>query len=252
MYESLLWLLARVVNAQIARTWAERAQAELGAARRFRDLASAVRSAGAVPEMVGLLESAAEDEDQHAYLCARMAKELGHPTGFESLEGRETVPAYSWSKRPDPRDRVLLNMVLMGCITESINASLMNSIYVHARHTASKAVIHKILKDEVKHGQLGWAYLNEEVKVRDCCFVSDYLAEMLDISVKDELFLPALEDSDEETYAYGVMPVSHRLEQFCATLSEVVIPGFEHFGIDASPIVHWRDQKLEMLTATVS
>ena len=240
MYEPILWLLARVVNAYIARTWAERAQAELGAARRFRELASAVREVGVVPEMVGLLASAAEDEDQHAYLCARMAKELGHATGFEPIPSHTAAAPPSWNLRPELRDRVLLNMVLMGCITESINASLMNSIYSHARHTASKGVIHTILKDEVKHGQLGWAYLQAEVRLRDCGFVSDYLAEMLDVSVRDELFLPALEDSDGDSYAYGVMPVADRLDQFCATLSEVVIPGFEHFGIDASPMKSWR------------
>ena len=57
---------------------------------------------------------------------------------------------------------------------------------------------------------------------------------MLDVSVRMSCS-PGVGGSDGDSYAYGVMPVAERLDQFCATLSEMVIPGFEHFGFDACP-----------------
>ena len=76
----------------------------------------------------------------------------------------------------------------MCCITETLNASLLNSIYGESKEGGTQKVIREILKDEIKHGQIGWAHLSHESQKRDCSFLGEYLDEMLDISVRDELF----------------------------------------------------------------
>ena len=57
-----------------------------------------------------------------------------------------------------------------------------------------------------------------------------------------------IEDTESpDTYALGVMPLEHRRGQFLATLDDVVIPGFEHFGIDTYGLSQWRDNTLRMI-----
>ena len=239
---TFLWVLARLMRAEMALTWAERAQAELGAARRFRELSVRLKEVDAHPRILELVKQAEEEEDHHAFLCAKMAQKLGHKTGFAKIEGISEPISCRWDALTSERDRLLLDVVLMSCITESMNASLLNAIYTHSSHSEAGRLIHKILKDEVKHAQIGWAYLSEECKQRDCSFVANYLVDMVTLSVRDELFLPITasitDDSSEASYEYGVMPQHLRLKHFKTTLHQVVCPGFEHFGIDTSALVH--------------
>ena len=232
------------MRARIALTWAERAQAELGASRRFRALSVRMREVDAHPQILKLIKQAEREEDQHAFLCSKMALKLGHKTGFAKIEGGSESLSLSWDSLTCERDRLLLDVVLMCCITESMNASLLNTIYAHSGRSEAGQLIHRILKDEVKHAQIGWAYLSEECKLRECSFVADYLVEMVNISVRDESFLPVTDDLGEASYEYGVMPENARLEQFNDTLNQVIRPGFEHFGIETSALDEWLSAQL--------
>ena len=232
---------------QVARTWAERAQAELGAAQRFKELFDRMQgvSGYTVPDVIlHRVEKAEQDEDLHAFLCAKMARKFGHETGFSLPQGRSRIAQRGWGNLHE-RDRLLLDVTIMGCITESLNASLLNSIYLNAGGTEAGKLIHQILKDEVQHAQIGWAYLAEECKARDCSVVSEYLVEMVEYSLSDEFFLPMVNPIDENTYPYGVLSQKDRSIQFKTTLEEVVCSGFEHFSIDASPLRDWIEHRFE-------
>ena len=121
-----------------------------------------------------------------------------------------------------------------------------DTLYVGAEEGNTRALLHRLLKDEVRHAQVGWAHLGEEARLRDCAFVADHLAEMLDISVRDAVFLAVREEDSGASLRHGVLPVGQRREQFCRTLDEVVVPGFAHFGVDTSAMTVWRDHKLEL------
>ena len=235
---------------QVARTWAERAQAELGAAQRFKELFERMQRVpgSTVPAVIlHRVEKAEQDEDRHAFLCAKMARKFGHETGFSLPQGRSRIAKIGWDNL-DERDTLLLDVTMMGCITESLNASLLNSIYLNSSGTEAGKLIHTILKDEVQHAQIGWAYLAEECKTRDCSVVSKHLVKMVEYSLSDEFFLPAVNPIDENTYPYGVLSQKDRFIQFKTTLEEVVCGGFEHFGIDASPLRDWIENRLQEST----
>jgi hypothetical protein len=238
MQFAILRVLAWLMKEQLAITWAERAQAELGASRRFRQLLVRLQRLNTNPHILQRVEQAEQEEDLHAFLCSKMAMKLGHATGFAIPRGISKTQTYSWVELPE-RDRLLLDVVVLGCITESLNASLLNTIYAKSDGGEASRLIHRILKDEVKHAQIGWAYLGEECKARDCSFVSDYLVEMVQISVNDALFQPVTVPLSDASYAFGVMPHHARREQFNATLDEVVCAGLEHFGIDTSDLRNW-------------
>ncbi|MEC7987322.1 MAG: hypothetical protein VX278_19280 [Myxococcota bacterium] len=226
------------MNVEIARTWAERAQAELGAARRFRELGARMRRFDTNPTLLQLVKKAGQEEDQHAFWCAKMAIKLGHDSGFAMPKAVLENPSYSWQDRSEA-ERLLLDTVLMCCLTESMNASLLNTLYGQSGRSEAGQLLHRILKDEVKHAQIGWAYLGESCKERDCGFVSDYLVEMATLAIREELFAAVSTPLSDEAYHYGVMPQSARVEQFKSTLEEVVCAGFEHVGIDAQPLRRW-------------
>ena len=221
----------------IAQTWAERAQAELGAAQRFRVLLSRFEEHSIPNQLMMLVEKAIEDEERHAFLCAKKALDLGHETGFQKPK-EEPTRVRSWSKRSS-RDILFLDIVLMCCITESLNASLLYSIYSRSGRSNEGKLIHQILKDEVQHAQIGWAMLQYESEQRDVSFVSLYLSEMLDISVRDELFSMPDVALEASCYSLGVMPHCDRMTQFGSTLYEVLCPGFARCSIDTAPMKAW-------------
>ena len=226
--------------------WAERAQAELGAARRFRVLADGLEAVGVQAQFVGLAACAVRDEEEHAFLCAKMARALGHETGFAKPEGLSSAATPSWAERHNARERVLLDVIAMCCITESFNASLLHTLYSRTEAGAARTLLHRILKDEVRHAQLGWALLAAQSQDGGCDYVADHLEEMLDISVRDAVFLPAATEDAGESRSIGVLPRAQRRAHFCATLDEIIVPGFAHFGIDTTAMTAWRDHKLAL------
>ena len=85
--------------------------------------------------------------------------------------------------------------------------------------------------------------LQYESTQRNVSFVSTYLTEMLDMSVRDALFSAPKQMLNSSSYSFGVMPHSDRFDQFRAALEEVLCPGFAHYGIDASSMMKWVTNK---------
>jgi len=230
----------------IALTWANRAQAELGAKARFKILAAQLTELGASKNIVALVRNAEADEERHAKLCSEVARELGHSTGFAFFEDQTKEVKRAWDNEELASNYLLCEVVLMCCITETINASLLNTIFSSSSGTPLRKIIHEILKDEVKHAQIGWAYLSEESQKKNCGFLDKYLPQMLNLSVKDELFATTgTTVNDQDSFGWGVMPVAQRLNQFNETINKVVFPGFENFGIDVTNAKKWIKDKLD-------
>ena len=89
-----------------AQTWAERAQAELGASRRFRELGARLQAVGVPTALTQLVMRAVRDEEEHAFLCAKLARELGHATGFSKPEDLKAEDAKVKVPSESLQDRV--------------------------------------------------------------------------------------------------------------------------------------------------
>lgn len=235
----------------IAKTWAQRAQAELGADVRFLKLLKEFARLEMSVPILKLVFAASQEEKRHAKMCSAIAMHFGHQSGFETPDLTDQPQYKSWNiEKFDERDQLLCEVVCMCCITETINASLLNTL-AENMNLQSKVgrVMKSILEDELRHGQIGWLFLREESQKRDVGFLSEVIAEMLEISVRDELFLPALStderSNDVLSVDAGVLPSSFRLEQFENTLTSLVLPGFEHLGIKTDSANHWVKNKLK-------
>ncbi len=174
-----------------------------------------------------------------------MARSLGHESGYELPVNSEEVFKKPWVNVKSSRQRLVLDMVFMCCITETVNASLLNTLYAYSKKPELGKILNQIFKDEVKHGKLGWAFLQNEVEVNSCSYVSEYLPQMFELAINDDLLLPIVNHESEtwDLLSKGVLPIEHRRKQFKETFINVIIPGFNKFNIDTSSAEAWFNNK---------
>ncbi len=198
---------------------------------RFSRLAeeiSAFDSASPVPAM---LRRAADDERRHELLCAELA---GGPPPGDAGDGRIAPRSLG------PREAALYEMVAACCITETESVATVASLLAEDAEPRVREVLHEIARDEVTHAQMGWAHLAREAAAIEVAFLARWIPSMLAGAAGDQLFAagsPELESA--ELLRHGVLPLSRKREIFTQTLSEVVFPGLEQFGISTAPARDW-------------
>ena len=115
------------MRSMIALTWAQRAQAERGAEARFKLLSEQLGDLHGGSNVIAMAKKAERDEARHSVLCSNVAREMGHKTGFAMIQEINVAtppPPKSWtSEIHGEQDRLLCEVTLMCCITETINAS---------------------------------------------------------------------------------------------------------------------------------
>jgi hypothetical protein len=105
--------------------------------------------------------------------------------------------------------------------------------------------LHTILRDEVTHSRLGWAFLEAQQasRPRDC--VGPHLPAMLDATVGEELFQQG-DDPDplsREISGLGCLDRAVSRDVTRRTLKLVVFPGLAHFGVDISAGERWLNER---------
>jgi hypothetical protein len=223
----------------VAETWAFRTRAERESELRFRRVARELEQTGADPLVVRMARKASHDEHRHAQLCAGVCLRYGGtlPTS-PAHDHPATSPVLA------PRDRVLYEVVAFCCIAETINAQLLATILTRAQAPRILRITRRLLKDEVTHGQLGWAHLAAERRGGAGGFLSGKLPQMLAGSVSPELFDEGPDPIGEAAIAHGELPRKERVELFASALRDVLLPGFATFGLDVQPATAWAEQRL--------
>jgi hypothetical protein len=135
----------------------------------------------------------------------------------------------------------------MSCVTETLSTALLGTLVERARDTLAKQTMQSILRDEVKHSQLGWAFLAEQHArgAPDC--VSSHLGPMLEATMGDELYATnaPTDPSDDALAGLGALERLERRRIVRETLELVVFPGLERFGIDTAPGRRWLRQRTQ-------
>ena len=185
------------------------------------------------------MHRAIDDETRHIKLCDTLAR------------------AYGWSQPPSPPtphhpigpagvsqgDRLLYEMVAFCCITETLNASMLLTIHRRVIATDIKDAIHTILKDEINHSKVGWAYLEYRRSQGDGDALSAWLPRMFKGAGVDEVHTPDSGGRDSDRMAdYGELSFAMRVQIFAAAVRDVIFPGLERHGIDTARSRTWLEQ----------
>jgi hypothetical protein len=199
--------LSPAERSAIGAMWDFRARAEHGTAAHYEDLGRRLRAAGAAATMIERVTAAHADELRHQELCTRMAERWGHPSS-------PLAPAKLQRIAPHDLDggaRLAYEMVALFCVSESINATLLLRSWQKAEHAETRAILHELLADEVRHSQIGWAYVSSLPGWRDD--IASRMPRMLAATTHDEHFLdePSPRGSRRSSRARSsAPPLAHR------------------------------------------
>jgi hypothetical protein len=194
-------------------------------------MATELATVGARPVVVQGALDASRDEARHRDLCAVLAARFGEPNAKAYVAPRERIGRSNM----DVRDRLLWEVVAVCCISETMNTSLLTRCHEITKDAQIRTTLHELLKDEVRHAQLGWAHLAAERAVGRGDFLRDLLPLMLDASIEPGFLDGRLPIPwTEAMYDYGELPQSELVEIYCKTLNEVVFRGLDAMGVDST------------------
>ena len=213
------------VSRALARAWRSRAQGEARVGRAFVAIAAALRAHDEAPTLVlDALEAAAREEAAHTRLCDELALRYDP----------DVPPAPPFSDEPLPlatsEERGVV-LVSACCVSESIASAYLEHCWATATAPIAKAALHGLLRDEIGHAQLGWAFvasLPATSPVRAAVAASvDGLVERTRLAWHDRI--AALHATPAPAHGYPPAPTCHAVVDEAAR--ELVRRGFAHVGI---------------------
>jgi hypothetical protein len=230
-------------RARAARVWTLRRRVELEAAARFRTLSAELSTLAASDVVIAMAAEAAADELRHATLCGKLAEHFGgSPRAEPPLEvsTRRVAP-----RGLEGREALLYELVALSCVTETLSTALLGALVEAARDTIAKETMHSILRDEVRHSRLGWAFLAESHAAGARDVVAPHLPALLAATLGSGAFAPlAVDRDDAELAGYGELERSAGLRVVRECFAEVIFPGLTRFGIDTSLGERWLAERV--------
>lgn len=215
----------------VFRIWNNRKRIEIEAAVLFGRLSQDISVLrGPADEVSQLAAAASADEFRHAEFCQQIL-DL-NPTPLAPLEPNHADLGPSNMNR---RDRVLYACVAMGCVTETLSTALLGAMRERAAPGLIKDIVHKILTDEVNHSRIGWAELALAARSRDIAWLAKSIPGMIHGALVSDV-APMLNSREAQINLseWGILPPAEAHVIITEALNEVVIPGLQHFGIDAA------------------
>lgn len=222
-----------------AGVWAFRARAEAIASGRFVQLGRDLADVNAPQVVVELAEKAAEEEARHIRICMDLVEGLG-----AKIERPETPTFFLREDLKNKQRTVLLQMVGTSCINETISATVLAEMMRRAESGPMHDSIQEILRDEIDHGRVGWAYVAHLAQKGEVGFVGAHLPDLFEAAIEDELFdTPDPDDPDAATMCLGTLPKVERARLFQSAVADLILPGLAHFGIDTAGGEKWLKER---------
>lgn len=222
------------MRALVGREWQRRADVELTAASLTERLVQGLLLDGAVPEVLELATNAVAEEARHARICHGVAERY-LACALPAPRARSLHEA-SFGNAPPAVNRLLL-FVLHSCVNETLATVCLREGLKLAESPTVKAATQQLLRDDLKHARMGWAHLaSSAVDDTARAHVGAALPVLLRLGHAGWLEEPR---SGIDVPAHGVLgnpsfpPLMH------AAFRDVILPGFEHVGIDTRGARAW-------------
>ena len=226
---------------RVGEYWQGRASAELRVAAAFRDLGEKLRETGSEPAILELLDASIENERYHASLCEKLANRyLGAPID-EPDAGVVHLPALP---SVDRRMRATIYVAGLCAVNESIATVWLEHCYARSAAPLARAANQIHLADEVLHARVGWAHLASAWVTREMRReLSGWLVALLRTNVTQWLRSETLQGVGVPDH--GLPDPSEQKAHVIGAVRNVVIPGFDHVGVDVSAAQRWFEQEFD-------
>lgn len=225
---------------RIGREWLRRAEVELSAATLSAMLARGLLLDHATPEVLELAARAVSDEVRHSRICQAVAERyLGHPV--EAPRSRPIEEA-TFGDCP-PRLNRLLALVLHSCVNETLATICLREGMRVAVSPTARFATQQLLRDDLNHARIGWAHLaSRHVDPSEKEHVGRALPTLLRLGRDVWLSEPRADFDDAAHCVLG----NRRFRGLMRTaLAELVLPGFDHVGVDTREGRNWFARHVE-------
>lgn len=218
------------LRSTIGAEWQRRAEVELTAAGLSALLLRALLIDRAAPEVCELAANAVGEEMLHARICQRvaeryLARELPWPQARQVDDG-------VFGDAPPPINR-LLSLVLHCCVNETLATVCLREGLKRAESPTVKAATRQLLQDDLNHARIGWAHLGSPFVSADAkLHVAKALPTLLRLGRDGWLDEPR---APIDAPAHGVFGSERFPSLFQSAISDLILPGFEHVGVDTRP-----------------
>jgi hypothetical protein len=210
--------------------WARRAQSELTASILFAGLARDCSRSNLPAPLPELCERAVEDERFHAILSARIAEHYLGTALPELTPGPDALRFESC----EAELALGLRLILHCALNETIAAVYLRECHREASSPLMRAVVRELLRDEIDHARVGWAYLASlqfELQPRLRDRFNRELPALL--SLVASAWHKPLTDAEYPT-GHGVLSLDETRRVAELALEALALPGLASFGIEPS------------------
>jgi hypothetical protein len=210
---------------------------EFEAERRFSSFRERLGIINAPGQLIDLAAKASQDERRHAAHCVRLTQAYGVEVPIDEASVNRIAPE-SFSDR----QALTYEIVAACCISETESMAVLLQLQKDAIPHI-REVVHELARDEVDHARLGWAFLAFESALNGVGYLSSYIPAMLAGNAGADILNPDSPECDpEELIRHGVLSNSSKQRVFVQAVTEVILPGLEHFGIDARAGRTWLEE----------
>ena len=225
--------LAPADREALAAIWKDRARSESAVGNVFAQVADELVASGAPAALVALARRAEADEARHATVCEELAVAYGHDS-TPRPERRVRLRDYD---QPTVRLRTALHAIHVCCISETIATAFVEACLGACESPGLREIHREHLGDEVQHARVGWAYVATLTAEERAAVAADlpYLLQLqLDAWTTRLGDLPL-----DGVPGHGYPPRSELFDAVHGAIRELVLPGFDHVGVDSAAARAW-------------
>lgn len=222
------------LRGELSTIWWAQSATELRVATSFGVVHRALSDLGAEPALTALAARAVDDEHRHAALCLDMAQRL---RGGE-IDAPPPLPAQQ-PQHPEALDedeRRALFVVGQCALNETFANAYLTTAYRDTTSPLARAAINELLRDEIDHSRLGWAFLSTLPASRRAR-ISDWLVPLTLTNLREWQ-----QSAATHTLAHaphGVPRAEAVREALAEVVRDVMLPGFEYVGLDTRALARW-------------
>jgi hypothetical protein len=218
----------------LTQIWWMQAATELRVATSFAVVHRALTDLGAEAGLVSLAARAVDDEHRHRALCLELAERYAGCAVEPPPALPAQQPAHALAANEDER-RVLF--VLGQCaLNETFASAYLTTAHRGATSALARAALNELLRDEIDHARLGWAYVST-LRPEMRASISDWLVPLTVANLRE--WRTSAASHTEAHVAHGVPHAEAVRAALDEVVREVLVPGFARAGLDVRGLERW-------------